>query len=61
MLRNRIPDDMERIVKYLLTKNYSYSAIQQELAEMNFNISRSTISRITNKVGKQYQLVLLNN
>src|SRR5690349_20768901 len=61
MPRNKMPDDMEGIVKYLLTKRYSYSVIQQELAEMNFTISRSTISRISNKVGKQRQLALLNN
>jgi len=61
MPRNKIPDNMEGIVKYLLTKRYSYSAIQQELARMNFTISRSTISRISNKVGKQRQLALLND
>ncbi|CAF2760967.1 unnamed protein product [Rotaria sp. Silwood2] len=61
MPRNKIPEGMKGMVKYFLTKNYSYSAIQEELAEMNFNISRSTISRIANKVGKQRELALLNN
>lgn len=61
MPRNKISDDVEGIVKYLLRKNYSYAAIQQELAEMNFSVSRSTISRVANKVGKQRELGLLND
>ena len=61
MPRNKILDNIEGIVKYLLTKKYSYYVIQQELARMNFNVSKSTISRIANKVGKQRQLSLLNS
>ena len=61
MPRNKISDNIEGIVKYLLTKKYSYYMIQQELARMNFNVSKSTISRIANKVGKQRQLCLLNS
>ena len=61
MPRNKISDNIEGIVKYLLTKKYSYYVIQQELARMNFNVSKSTISRIANKVGKQRQLCLLNS
>ena len=61
MLRNKISDNTEGIVKYLLTKKYSYYVIQQELARMNLNVSKSTISRIANKVGKQRQLCLLNS
>ena len=44
-----------------MREKYSCPAIQQELAEMNFNISRSTISHLANKAGKQCQLALLNN
>jgi len=47
---------MEGIVKYLLTKKYSYSVIQQELSEMNLNVSKSAINCISNEVGKQRQL-----
>ncbi|CAF3271959.1 unnamed protein product [Rotaria sp. Silwood2] len=61
MPRNKISDDIEGIVKYLLTKKYSYSVIQQELSEMNLNVSKSTISRIANKLGKECRLCLLNN
>ena len=61
MPRNKISDNIEGIVKYLLTKKYSYYVIQQELARMNFNVSKSTISHIANKVGKQRQLCLLNS
>ena len=61
MPRNKISDNIEGIVKYLLTKKYSYYVIQQELARMNLNVSKSTISRIANKVGKQRQLCLLNS
>ncbi|CAF3514295.1 unnamed protein product [Rotaria socialis] len=61
MPRNKISDNIEGIVKYILTKNYSYYVIQQELARMNLNVSKSTISRIANKVGKQRQLCLLNS
>ena len=61
MPRSKISDNVEGIVKYLLTKKYSYSVIQQELSEMNLNVSRSTISRIANQVGKQRQACLLNN
>ncbi|CAF1518683.1 unnamed protein product, partial [Rotaria sordida] len=61
MPRNKISDDIEGVVKYLLTKKYSYSVIKKELSEMNLNVSRSTISRIANKIGKQRQLDLLNN
>ena len=50
---NKISDNIEGIVKYLLTKKYSYYVIQQELARMNLNASKSTIRRIANKVGKQ--------
>ena len=56
MPRNKISDNIEGIVKYLLTKKYSYYVVQQELARMNLNVSKSTISRIANKVGKQRQL-----
>ena len=61
MPHSKISDNIEGIVKYLLTKKYSYSVIQQELSEMNLNVSRSTISRIANQVGKQRQAGLLNN
>ena len=61
MPRNKISDNIEGIVKYLFTKKYSYYVIQQELARMNLNVSKSTISRIANKVGKQRQLCLLNS
>ncbi|CAF4166284.1 unnamed protein product [Rotaria sordida] len=61
MPRNRISDNIEGIVKYLLTKKYSYSVIQEELSEMNLNVSRSTISRIANQVEKQRQAGLLNS
>ena len=61
MPRNKISDNIEGIVKYLLTKKYSHYVIQQELARMNLNVSKSTISRIVNKVGKQRQLCLLNS
>ena len=61
MPRNKISDNIEGIVKYLFTKKYSYYVIQQERARMNFNVSKSTISRIANKLGKQRQLCLLNS
>ncbi|CAF4374331.1 unnamed protein product, partial [Rotaria sordida] len=61
ILPNTISNDMERNVKYLLTKKYSYSTIQQDLAEMNVNISTSTIRLIANKIRKQHRLGLLNN
>ena len=61
MPRNKISDNIEGIVKYLLTKKYSYSVIQQELLEMSLNVSRSAISRIANQMGKQHQACLLNN
>ncbi|CAM4958066.1 unnamed protein product [Rotaria socialis] len=61
MPRNKISDNIEGIAKYLLTKTYSYYVIQQELARMNLNVSKSTISRIANKVGKQQQVFLLNS
>ncbi|CAF1432792.1 unnamed protein product [Didymodactylos carnosus] len=59
--RKKISDNIEGIVMYLLTEKYSYSLIQQELSEMNLNVSKRIISRIANKVGKQRQLYLLNN
>ena len=52
MPRNKISDNVEGIVKYLLMKKYSYFVIQQELARMNLKVSKGTISRIANKVGK---------
>ncbi|CAF4766170.1 unnamed protein product [Rotaria sp. Silwood2] len=61
MPRNKISDNIEGVVKYLLTKKCSYSVIQQELSEMNLNVSKSTISRIANKLGKECRLGLLNN
>ncbi|CAM2722326.1 unnamed protein product [Rotaria socialis] len=61
MPRNKISDNIEGIAKYLLTKTYSYYVIQQELARMNLNVSKSTISRIANKVGKQQQVFLFNS
>ncbi|CAF3273033.1 unnamed protein product [Rotaria sp. Silwood2] len=61
MPRNKISDNIEGVVKYLLTKKYSYSVIQQELSEMNLNVSKSTISHIANKLGKECRLGLLNN
>ncbi|CAF3866485.1 unnamed protein product [Rotaria sordida] len=61
ILPNTISNDMERNVKYLLTKKYSYSTIQQDLAEMNVNISTNAISLIANKIRKQHRLDLLNN
>ncbi|CAF4176173.1 unnamed protein product, partial [Rotaria sordida] len=61
MPRNKISDNIEGIIEYLLTKKYSYSVIQEELSEMNLNVSRSTISRIANQVGKQRQAGLLNS
>lgn len=61
MLRNKISEEIKVIVKYLLRKNYSYSAIQQELAQMDLTVSKSTISRISNEVGKQRELGLLND
>ena len=61
ILCNKISDNIEGIVKYLLTKKYSYSVIQQELLEMSLNVSRSAISRIANQMGKQHQACLLNN
>ena len=61
MPRNKISDNIEGIVKYLLTKKYSYYVIQQELTRMNLNASKSTINCIANKVGKQRQLCLLNS
>ena len=41
MPRNKISDNIEGIVKYLLTKKYSYYVIQQELARMNLNVSKA--------------------
>ena len=35
--------------------------IQQELVRMNLNVSKNTISRIGNKIGKQRQLCLLKS
>ena len=35
--------------------------IEQELARMNFNVSKSTISCIANTIGKQRQLCFLNS
>ncbi|CAF2548275.1 unnamed protein product [Rotaria sp. Silwood2] len=61
MSRNKISDDIKKIVKYLLTKMCSYSMIKQELFKMNLNVSKSTINRIANKVEKQRLLSLLNN
>ena len=52
MSRNKISDNVEGIVKYLLTKKYLYSVIQQELARMNLKVSKGTVSGIANKVGK---------
>ena len=40
MARNKISDNIEGIVKYLLTKKYSYYAIQQELGRINLNVSK---------------------
>ena len=61
MPRNKISDNVKSIVKYLLTKKYSYYVIKKELERMNLIVSKSTISRIANKVGKQRQLCLLNS
>ena len=61
MLRNKISDNIEGIVKYLLTKKYLYYVIRQQRARMNLNVLKSHLSRITNKIGKQQQLCLLNS
>ena len=50
MPRNKISDNVEGIVTYPLTKKYSSYVIQQELAQMNLNVLKSTISRIANKI-----------
>jgi hypothetical protein len=61
MPRSKIADNIEGVVKYLLTKRYSYSMIRRELIKMNLNASRSTIYRISNNIGKQRQAGLSND
>ena len=59
------------VIKYRITsevsssifcsKKYSYYVVQQELARINLNVSRSTLSRIASKVDTQRQLCSLNS
>ena len=50
MPHNKVSDNIEGIIKYLLTKKYSYYMIWQELARMNLNVWKSILSHIANKV-----------
>ncbi|CAF1331778.1 unnamed protein product [Rotaria sordida] len=59
MPRNKISDDIERVVKYLLTKKYSYSVIKKELSEMNLNYQENTVSLVT--FGKSYLQLIMSS
>ena len=61
MTRNKISDNIKGIIKTLLTKKHLHYVIQQEPARKNLNASKSTISRITNKIVEQRRLCLLNS
>ena len=58
MPRNKISNNVEGIFKYFLKKKYSYYVIEQELARMSLNVSKTILSCIDNEIGKQRQLCL---
>ena len=61
MSRNKISNNVEGILKYFLKKKYSYYVIEQELARMSLNVSKTILSCIDNEIGKQRQLCLLSS